>query len=84
MLVDFLIEKVEGGKWVGELKASMEAVLAVGGFGEPRGYRTGMRGVRLGTGWEKWDGGGLGEEEGGDEEEFGGGEGEVSGVRGGV
>lgn len=57
VLVDFLIEKVEGGKWVGELKASMEAVLAVGGFGEPRGYRTGMRGVRLGTGWEKWDGG---------------------------
>ena len=57
MLVDFLIEKVEGGKWVRELVARMEAVLGVGGFGEPRGYRTGVGGVRLGTGWEKWDAG---------------------------
>ncbi|KAK3213608.1 hypothetical protein GRF29_28g456360 [Pseudopithomyces chartarum] len=40
-LVDFLIEKVEGGKWVGELKASMEAVLAVGGSGSRGGIGRG-------------------------------------------
>ena len=54
-LVDFLVERVDGEKYGRKLKRRVEEVMSVGGFRDPRQYRSGAPfGVRLRTGWPKW------------------------------